>query len=116
MEKPTITLTTDDGKEIECEVLFTYHSKENNKDYLIFQPEGLDQVSAAIYVENENGEASLEKIETEEEWDMLELLVNDYFQKNQPAGGCGGGCASCGGGCDGGCCGDGGCDEGCCTE
>ena len=32
----TMTVFDEDGKEVECEILFTYHSDEFNKDYVLF--------------------------------------------------------------------------------
>lgn len=104
MEDRTLTITTEDGKEITCEILFTYHSDEFNKSYVIFQPKGIDEVSAASYIENGDGSGQLEKIENEEEWDMLEELLNDYYNNQDAQGGCSGNCEGCGGeGCDGDC-------------
>ncbi|HIT50259.1 MAG TPA: DUF1292 domain-containing protein [Candidatus Pelethenecus faecipullorum] len=99
MQERTITLTTDDGKEVVCDILFTYHSDEFNKDYVVFQPRGTEEASAACYIEHENGEGELVQIQTDEEWEMLEDLLEDYSNQLEENSGCSGGCASCGGGC-----------------
>ncbi|MBS1477410.1 MAG: hypothetical protein HP024_05690, partial [Acholeplasmatales bacterium] len=49
MEDRTLTITTDSGEEILCEILFTTHSKEFNKDYVVFVEKGTNTASAAIY-------------------------------------------------------------------
>lgn len=76
-----ITITNDNGEEQELEVLFTYHSDEFNKDYVVFiiEEDGEESVTAACYVENDD-EASGEivDIETDAEWEMIEALVDDY--------------------------------------
>ena len=77
MQERTITLTTDDGKEVVCYNLFTYQSDEFNKDYVVFQPRGTEEASAACYIEHENGEGELDQIQTDEEWEMLEDLLED---------------------------------------
>ncbi len=97
MEENTFVLTADDGKEVVCEILFTYHSDEFNKDYVIFQPSGEDQLSAACYIEDNGTNGHLEAVESDEEWAMLEELVDDYYS-NQSSG-CSGNCGSCSG-CD----------------
>ncbi len=97
MEDRTITLTTETGEEIICDILFTYHSDEYNKDYVVFVPKGSNEASAASYIETGDGAGTLEKIEAEEEWDMLEDLLDDYFNQQQAEGGCQGSCGDCSG-------------------
>ncbi len=95
-----LTIKTDDGKELECTILFTYHYDKNNKDYVVFQVKGTDNCAAAIYYPNENGEGSLEKVESEEEWKMLEGLLEDYLDNeldNEPVNCEGGSCDGCNG-------------------
>jgi uncharacterized protein YrzB (UPF0473 family) len=65
MEKQYITLINDDGSETLAEILFTYHSEEFNKNYVVFLPQDGEGVAAASYVENGN-QGSLEQITTEE--------------------------------------------------
>ena len=48
MEDRTLTITTDSGEEILCEILFTTHSEEFNKDYVVFVEKGTNTASAAI--------------------------------------------------------------------
>lgn len=35
-EKMTFMVTDDEGKEIECEILFTFKSDETGKDYIVY--------------------------------------------------------------------------------
>lgn len=108
MTDRTIEITTEDGKKYICDILFTYHSDEFNKDYVLFVPRGENQVSAAQYIETTGTNGEFRPIETDEEWAMLEELLNDYYQQDEE-GGCGscGSCGGCGGqecdGCDGNC-------------
>lgn len=95
MQDRTLTLVQEDGKEIICDILFTYHWDKLNKDYVVFQVRGANEVSAAVYFPKENGEGHLERVETEEEWTMLEELLNDYAASFDDAEE--GGCQSCGG-------------------
>lgn len=95
MEDRTLVLTMEDGKEVTCDILFTYHSDEFNKDYVVFQPRGENQLSAACYIEENGGNGRLEAVNSEEEWQMLEALVDDYY--GQQSGGCGGECSGCSG-------------------
>lgn len=97
MEDRTLTITTDSGEEILCEILFTTHSEEFNKDYVVFVEKGTNTASAAIYNANDKGEGKLTQITSEEEWTMLEEMLDDYY--NNQENGCGGLCESCSG-CD----------------
>lgn len=95
MQDRTLTLIQDDGKEILCDILFTYHSEEFNKDYVVFQVRGEASASAAIYHPEDNGKGSLERIESDEEWEMLEELLNDYASNMEDS--CSSGCSGCSG-------------------
>ena len=79
MDDKLLVLIDEAGKEIKAEILFTHHSEEFNKDYVVFLPENDEQYSAAIYNETGNGEGEILPIESEEEWKLLEDLLNDYF-------------------------------------
>ena len=73
-----MTIFDEDGKEVECEILFTYHSDEFNKDYVLFYKKGdyeneEIEINAAIYTENE-----LFEIETDEEGAMIEEVLADF--------------------------------------
>ncbi len=91
----TITLVQDDGKEITADILFTYHSDDFGKDYVVFQVRTSGDISAASYTEVDGKNGSLDKIETEEEWNLLEELLNDYANQNEENEGCGGVCQGC---------------------
>lgn len=99
MDDRSIVITTDDGKEHICDILFTYHSEQFNKDYVLFVPRGQNQVSAAIYKEDSETSGQFIAIETEEEWTMLEQLLDDYYNQMDDGEGCSGNCGSCGSGC-----------------
>lgn len=94
MDDRTLTITTDNGEEILCEILFTTHSNEFNKDYVVFVEKGTNNASAAIYNPTDNGEGTLTQITTEEEWNMLEELLDDYYN-NQEENDCSGSCENC---------------------
>ena len=98
----TITLIRDDGKEIIADILFTYHSDDFSKDYVVFQVRGTGEISAASYVAEDGKNGVLDKIESEEEWAMLEEMLNDYAEENDVNNSCGGACGGCSG-CQGSC-------------
>ena len=110
MEKQYITLVNEDGSETKAEVLFTYYSEEFNKNYVVFLPEDSpSDVAAASFVENGN-QGTLEQIESDEEWELIADLLEQYVAQLD-AQGCGCGCEECD--CDGECDGEEECTCGC---
>ena len=68
-ETMTFKVINDEGKEIECEVLFTFESDETKKNYIVYtdntiDEEGNTKVYASIYNPDED-ETKLMPIETE---------------------------------------------------
>ena len=83
-EKLTFKITGEDGKDIECEALFTFEWKKNGKNYIVYtdnttDEEGNTKVYASIY-DPEKEDQNLQPIETEEEWNMVETIL-DELQK-----------------------------------
>lgn len=79
MNENQITLVSDTGEEELATILFTH--EENGHNYVVFEFVESGDVSAATYVEGENGEGILNDIETDEEWEMLDELVEQYFEQ-----------------------------------
>lgn len=78
-EKMTFKIITNEGKEINCEVLFTFESDETKKNYIVYTDNTLDEdgntkVYASIYDPNKT-EMTLEPIETDAEWNMVEQIM-----------------------------------------
>ena len=69
-EKMTFKVVNDEGKEVECEVLFTFESDETKKNYIVYTDNTLDEegntkVYASIYNPDED-ETKLLPIEYDE--------------------------------------------------
>lgn len=83
-EKKSFTIIGDDGKEIECDVLFTFESDETNKNYIVYTDNTLNEagetnVYASVYVpEDEN--LRLTAIESEKEWKIIETILTELQQ------------------------------------
>lgn len=80
-EKMSFKITAEDGKEIECEVLFTFESDETNKNYIVYtdnttDEEGNTKVYASIFNPDEEN-IDLIPIETEKEWKIIETILNE---------------------------------------
>ncbi len=101
-----ITITTEDGREIDCQILFTYHSEDFMHDYVVFKDPKSNTAGACIYIPTENGKGTLSDIESDEEWEMLQDVLNDWLDKNSSklescdncgdSCGCNGNCHGCG--------------------
>lgn len=77
----TFTVTDDNGKEVECEVLFTFESDETHKNYMVYtdnttDEQGNTKVYASIYEPNQESTV-LQPIETEKEWKIIETILGE---------------------------------------
>lgn len=79
MRDDQIVLITEDGKEELATILFTHHDEENN--YVVFEFVETGEISAAKYIEGADGEGEIIDIETDEEWEMLDDLLQEYFDE-----------------------------------
>ena len=80
-EVMTFKVISDEGKEIECEVLFTFESDETKKNYIVytdnsFDDEGNVRVFASIYNPDEP-ETKLLPIESDKEWKIIETILEE---------------------------------------
>lgn len=84
-----ITVVDDEGNEQLCEVLFTFDSEEFGKSYVLYYPIGEDdddseeiEIHASAFIPNEDGEdGELMPIETDEEWDLVEEMLNTFMDE-----------------------------------
>ena len=74
------------GEKILCDVLFTFESKEWDAHYIVYaQTDHPERISASRYIPSQvaNGTlSSLLPIETDEEWDFVERVINEAFGQN----------------------------------
>lgn len=79
------TVTNEEGKEIECEVLFTFESEETNKNYIVYtdhtqDEQGNTKVYASVYNPDEET-TTLLPIETEKEWTIIETILQELQEQ-----------------------------------
>jgi len=85
-EKNTFTVLDDNGKEVTCEVLFTFESEETKKNYIVYtdnttDDEGNIRVYASIF--NPEAESTeLIPIESEREWKIVETILESIQEEN----------------------------------
>lgn len=84
-KKNTFQVISDEGKEVTCEVLFTFDSDETKKSYIAYTDNTLDEVGnvkvyASIY--DKTGESKeLLPIESEKEWQIIENIFSKLQDK-----------------------------------
>lgn len=82
-----ITVVDENGNEQLCEVLFTFDSEEFGKSYVLYYPVGAEEsddeeieIHASSFVPTEdNKDGELMPIETDEEWDMIEEMLETFL-------------------------------------
>ncbi len=80
-EQMKFKVIDENGKEIECEVLFTFDSDETNKSYIVYTDETTDEegntkVYASTYTPNSEN-LNLQPIETDKEWKIIETILSE---------------------------------------
>ena len=84
-EEQYITVSDDNGNETLYEVLFTFDSEDYGKSYILLIPAGSepgDQVDVLAYSfdsEAEGEDVYLNEIESGEEWDMVEGVLDTFL-------------------------------------
>lgn len=86
-EVMTFKVMNDEGKEVECEVLFTFESEETGKNYIVYTDNSVDEynntrVYASIYDPNEP-ETRLMPIESEREWRIIETILSEIQNETE---------------------------------
>ena len=84
-EKNQFTVINDEGREIVCDVLFTFDSDETGKSYIVYTDNTKDEggnikVYASIFVpEDENTE--LLPIKSDKEWKVIEAILSSIQEE-----------------------------------
>lgn len=76
-----LILKDDKNQEVEYEIIATVSSKENNKDYIIFTDNSLDDdgciITFASIYDHTGKDNKLYPIESDEEWEFVEKLLSN---------------------------------------
>lgn len=100
MKENQLTIVAEDGTEELCEILFTHFDQENNKNYVVFQVLSSGECSAMEFIEENEDGGQLMPIETDEEWDMIEELLEQFEESLDQDCGCGHEECGCGDDCE----------------
>ena len=85
-EKNTFTVIDENGKEVTCEVLFTFDSEETKKNYIVYtdnttDDEGNTRVYASVF-DSTNENTELKPIESEREWKIVETILESIQEES----------------------------------
>ncbi len=80
MDENVISIELEDGTEMLCEIIFTFHSEDYNKSYVLYTPVEDDEgsVYASSFVETDQGMGELEDVTDDAEWEMIEEVLNTF--------------------------------------
>ncbi|KAB2334010.1 DUF1292 domain-containing protein [Cytobacillus gottheilii] len=85
-----ITVVDEEGNEQLCEVLFTFNSDEFGKSYVLYYPIGEEddeeeiEIHASAFIpSDDNTDGELQPIETDEEWDLIEEMLNTFLAEQE---------------------------------
>lgn len=85
-DKNTFTVINEEGKEVVCNVLFTFDSDETKKSYIVYtdntkDKQGNIQVYASIYNKEQEDNMELLPIETDKEWKVIETILESLQEE-----------------------------------
>lgn len=83
MEENTFVVIDEAGNEKTYEVILTFKHDETNQSYVVYKdPEDeSNEVFAARYNEELTDGGKLMQIETDDEWDMIEEVLNAFLDE-----------------------------------
>ena len=86
-EKNTFTVMDENGKEVTCEVLFTFDSEETKKSYIVYTDNTTDEagnvrVYASVFEPKNEDNTELKPIETDREWKIIETILESIQEEN----------------------------------
>lgn len=89
-----ITLIDDQGNEELYDILFTFHSDDYHKSYVLLYPSSTSgekeiEVQAFSYDADEDGDVTsndLHEIKTDAEWKMVQGVLNTFLADNRLSG------------------------------
>ncbi|XMB85156.1 DUF1292 domain-containing protein [Mycoplasmatota bacterium WC44] len=80
MNENVLSIQLEDGTEMLCEILFTFHSEDYDKSYVLYVPLDDEEgnVFASSFVESDDGMGELEDVTDDKEWEMIEEVLNTF--------------------------------------
>lgn len=80
-----IYITNDEGVEEEFNILLTFHNDEYEKDYVVYFRPDEDELFVSSFIADENEGGSLNNVEDDAEWDMIEEVITAFIEEEEEA-------------------------------
>ncbi len=81
IDSNSLYVKDEDGNEKRMIILFTFSSDDYGKSYVVFQDP--ENETGEIYASAYNDDGELRPIETDEEWDMVEEVINTFVSDEE---------------------------------
>ena len=80
-----LLITDESGNEIEAIIILTFESEEYGKSYLVYQlkDDESGEFYAASFNPEDGDEGNLDPIETDEEWDLIEEVLESFLEDEE---------------------------------
>ncbi|HOW38142.1 MAG TPA: DUF1292 domain-containing protein [Candidatus Izemoplasmatales bacterium] len=80
-----LIVTDENGKDIECNIILTFDSDEYEKSYVVYQIVGDEsgEYYAASFNPDDGDEGKLFQVETDEEWDLIEEVLESFLEDQE---------------------------------
>ncbi len=84
LDSNCLYVTDENGNEQKMTILFTFDSQDLGTQYVVFQREGA--VDGEVFASRYDEEGTLMPIESDEEWEMVEEVINTFAEDEENAG------------------------------
>jgi len=84
VHEDTLVLTDELGNELTARIILTFESEAFNKSYVVYQldDDESDEYHAASFNPEDGDEGTLGQIETDEEWDLIEEVLESFLEED----------------------------------
>ncbi len=84
MDEKRLYIQDEDGNEVEYEIILTFTNPETGINYVVYQEPGeTDDVLAARYEETTDKAGTLTELESDEEYDMIQEVIDAFFNEEE---------------------------------
>lgn len=83
LDSNCLYIQDENGQEKKMIILFTFDSEDYKSQYVVFQDPEMD--SGEVYASRYDEKGNLFPIESDEEWEMVEEVINTFVEDNEDA-------------------------------
>lgn len=83
MEDNKMIIVNENGEEVMVTILFTTTLEGYTDDYVVFQEDNTGVISAARYVPKTDTEGDFLPVESDDEWEKLQALLDEYDEPSE---------------------------------